>query len=174
MQQIKIDIGCGNNKKKGFIGIDLATLKNVDIICNIEKEGLPFKSKSIDEIFSSHFLEHVENTSTVIKEMYRVLKPNGIAEIIVPHFSNIGSYHWSHKTFWNARGLDFVEINNGNHYYCPTVNFKILTRNIEFSEKRTYKPTFFEKIVSKRNTLYERFISSIIRAYQIRIIMKKI
>ena len=176
MEKVKVDLGCGNNKKEGFIGIDIAPLEHVDIVCNLGKTSIPLKSNSVDAIFSFHFLEHVENVSFIIEEIYRVLKPGGIAEIIVPHFSNIGAYHWSHKTYWNARGLDFVEKTCFCHYYCPNVNFKILKRNIEFSEKRNYSPTIFEKLIGWRYMsmyLYEKWLSSLFRAYQIRVIMEK-
>jgi ubiquinone/menaquinone biosynthesis C-methylase UbiE len=176
MEKIKVDLGCGNNKKKGFIGIDIAPLKQVDLVCDVEKYGIPFQTNSIDAIVSFHFLEHVENVPFVIKEIYRVLKRGGIAEIVVPHFSNIGAYHWSHKTYWNARGLDFVEKTCFCHYYCPSVNFRILKRNIEFSGKRNYSPTFFEKLINWRymsTYLYETWLSSLFRAYQVRVVMKK-
>jgi hypothetical protein len=61
-----------------------------------------------------------------------------------------------------------------HHRYCSNINLKILVRNIEFSEKRKYKSTIFEKIMSiAHGTLYEKYLCSIIRAYQIRIIMMK-
>ena len=45
---IKVDIGCGRNKKKGFIGIDKYKAKGVNHIIDIEKEELPFKDNTID------------------------------------------------------------------------------------------------------------------------------
>jgi len=174
MRKVKLDIGCGNNKKKGFIGMDIITSSDIDIVGDVGKYGIPLKDNSVDEIFSFHFLEHVEDVMTIVEEIHRVLKIGGIVEIVVPHFSNIGSYHWLHKTYWNARGLDMFEKIHMHHRYCPNINLEILVRNIEFSEKRKYKPTIFEKIMSiAHGTLYEKYLSSIIRAYQIRVIMRK-
>jgi len=172
MKKVKVDIGCGNNKKKGFIGIDLMPSSDADIVCNIGKYGIPLKSNSVDEIFSFHFLEHVRNTQLVIEEIYRVLKPHGIVEIVVPHFSNIDSYHWMHKTYWNIRGFDVFD-KNGSYHYCFNANFEILVRNIEFSQKRAYKPTVLEKIITKGGAIYEKYLCNLYRAYQIRVIMKK-
>ena len=174
MGKVKLDIGCGNNKKKGFWGMDIIPSSDIDIVCDVGKYGIPLKDNSVDEIFSFHFLEHVEDVMFVMEEVYRVLKMGGIVEIVVPHFSNIGSYHWLHKTYCNARGLDMVEKNHMHHRYCSNINLKILVRNIEFSEKRKYKSTIFEKIMSiAHGTLYEKYLCSIIRAYQIRVIMRK-
>ncbi len=176
VENVKIDIGCGDNKKKGFIGIDLIPSSDVNIVCDIGKWGLPLKDNSVDQIFAFHFLEHIDNVMFVMDEIYRVLKIGGIAEIVVPHFANIDSYHWLHKTYWNARGFDLFEKGHIHHRYCSNINLKILVRNIEFSEKRQYNPTIFEKMMSKRCGilyLYEKYLCNFIRAYQIRVIMKK-
>jgi len=42
---------------------------------------LPYKSKSFDLILCTEVLEHVENPDIVLKEMRRVLKPNGLSLI---------------------------------------------------------------------------------------------
>ncbi|MFC1984225.1 methyltransferase domain-containing protein [Chloroflexota bacterium] len=172
MEKVKVDIGCGNNKKKGFIGIDVMLSSDADIVSDIGKYGIPLKSNSVDEIFSFHFLEHIENTLFIIEEMYRVLKPNGIVELVVPHFSNVDSYHWMHKTYWNIRGFNVFE-KSGHHHYCFDVNFKILVRNIEFSQKRAYKSTVLEKIITKGSAIYEKWLCNLYRIYQIRVIMEK-
>jgi len=46
--------------------------------------NLSFKNNSFDVIFCSHVLEHVEDDHKAIKELYRVLKPNGFAILQVP------------------------------------------------------------------------------------------
>jgi SAM-dependent methyltransferase len=50
--------------------------------------GLSFKDSSFDLIFCSHVLEHVPNDKKAISEIYRVLKKNGTAIIIVPLYKN--------------------------------------------------------------------------------------
>lgn len=56
---LKIDLGCGSAKKTNFIGVDVNHYPGVDYAADLE-EGLGFISdNSVDEYFSSHFLEHV-------------------------------------------------------------------------------------------------------------------
>ena len=50
------DIGCGTNKKQGYLGIDKVKLRGVDIICDVE-HGLPFKDNTVDEILVWNILE---------------------------------------------------------------------------------------------------------------------
>lgn len=40
-------------------------------------ENIPIEGNSVDYVFANMFLHHVENPSTVIQEMYRILKPGG-------------------------------------------------------------------------------------------------
>lgn len=48
--------------------------------------GLPLPAASADYVYSSHFLEHMEESeaSRLIQECFRILKPGGIARISVP------------------------------------------------------------------------------------------
>lgn len=48
-------------------------------ICN-----LPFKDNSYDVILCNHVLEHIPNDTKAMQELYRVLKPNGMAILQIP------------------------------------------------------------------------------------------
>lgn len=45
---------------------------------------LPLRTSSVDAIFSSHVLEHVEDLPGLFRELERVLRPNGIGVHVVP------------------------------------------------------------------------------------------
>ena len=73
-QKIELDIGCGKNKKPGFIGIDIDPSSGADIIASAL--DLPFDDSSVDEIYCSHLVEHFypEEARKFFNEIYRVLK----------------------------------------------------------------------------------------------------
>jgi len=48
-------------------------------ICN-----LPFKDNDYDLIFCNHVLEHIPDDTKAMKELYRVLKPGGMAILQIP------------------------------------------------------------------------------------------
>ncbi|MDR7543513.1 MAG: class I SAM-dependent methyltransferase [Armatimonadota bacterium] len=50
-----------------------------------DARALPFASNSFDLIYSMGTIEHFHETETAIGEMYRVLKPGGIAVVGVPN-----------------------------------------------------------------------------------------
>jgi len=82
--ELKLDLGSGDQKRPGFIGIDLNP--KADLQWDL-RWGLPFGDNSVDEIRSDHFFEHLELTKVVelLKECYRVLKKGGKLDFSVPH-----------------------------------------------------------------------------------------
>lgn len=87
----KLEIGC-NGKKLGeeWETLDILAGENIDIVANIE-EPLPIKDNTYDLIYMSHVLEHIAwyKTIDVLKELLRILKPEGIIEIFVPDIDKI-------------------------------------------------------------------------------------
>ena len=51
---------------------------------DITRHSLPIDADTVDAVFSSHVLEHISSVSFVLKEIKRVLKPNGSVYIEVP------------------------------------------------------------------------------------------
>ena len=109
---MKIDLGCGPNKKEGYKGVDILPLQGVDFVVDLEK-GLSFlKDNEVDEYYSAHFLEHVVNLDFLLSEIHRTLKPGGICEIRVPHFSNPFYYSdYTHKRFFGLYSFDYFTEN---------------------------------------------------------------
>lgn len=67
-----------------YIGADLSPGKNVDIVLKHPYRWQEIKSGSIDVFISGQVLEHVEYFWITLLEISRVLKPGGLACIIVP------------------------------------------------------------------------------------------
>ena len=92
---VKLDLGCGPNKKEGFLGIDQYSFDGkVDHVMKLGFERLPYADGSVDEIHTSHFIEHLgaEERCHVINEAYRVLKVGATMTIIVPHYGSNRAY----------------------------------------------------------------------------------
>ena len=91
---IKIDLGCGPNKKEGFVGLDKIEFPGVDHNYDIGKEVWPFADGAVEEAYSSHFVEHLTAVERVhfCNELYRVLIDGGKCTLIVPHWNNLRAY----------------------------------------------------------------------------------
>lgn len=92
----KLNIGCGETKKEGFVNIDWSELAKPDVVHNLNIFPYPFADDSFDIVEASHILEHLDKPFEVMKELHRILKPGGRLLIKVPHFSR-GFTHAEHS-----------------------------------------------------------------------------
>src|SRR3989338_8230297 len=60
--------------------IDFCKKKGIKVTKNIKK----IKDNTFDSILSVHCLEHLENPSGTLKELYRILKPSGRLLLVLP------------------------------------------------------------------------------------------
>ena len=100
----KLNLGCGFDKRDGFINADGFAECHPDVQMDIETFPWPFLDNAFDYILMKHVLEHVGATfagfTAVMRELYRVTAPGGMIEIHVPHYRH-GSY-WSDPTHVRA------------------------------------------------------------------------
>jgi SAM-dependent methyltransferase len=92
----KLNLGCGFDKRDGFINADGFAACAPDVLMDIETTPWPFEDDAFDYILMKHVLEHVgaafADFRRIMRELYRVCAPGGRVEIHVPHFR--------HDTFW--------------------------------------------------------------------------
>jgi len=134
IKEIKLDLGCGENKPEGYFGIDKQSFPGVDLVWDLEN-GIPFNSDSVDEIRAYHFLEHMSNPIMIMNEIWRVLRPGGILEFEVPSTKGEGAVaDPSHRSQWNKLSFQFYvddTLRRTHSIYCK---FKILELE-EFENK---------------------------------------
>ncbi len=86
---MKLNLGCGFSKLNGFINVDIFDECSPDIKMDLEQLSWNFDDNSADEILLNHSLEHLgKSTDTflgIIKELYRISKPEATIQINVPH-----------------------------------------------------------------------------------------
>lgn len=160
-QIIKLDIGCGPNKQAGFIGVDQYKMDGVDVVCNVGKDKLPYKDNTVDEVHSSHFIEHLTNFNdkwervNFFNEIYRVMKVGAKATLIFPHwcsnryygdpthkepFSEMGFYYLSKE--WRMTQAPHSDKEwNKNGYNCDfeaswgySMRADLVSRNQEYQQ----------------------------------------
>lgn len=80
-----LDIGCGPNVSPAFINLDYDWKPGVDVVWDITR-GLPFRTASLQGIFTEHCLEHLTFGAVqgVLGEAFRILAPGGRIRIVVP------------------------------------------------------------------------------------------
>jgi predicted SAM-dependent methyltransferase len=80
---MRLNIGCGNKPKEGFINIDIAGRK-ADVIADCTE--LPFKDRTIDVIESYHLIEHLtkDKAEQSLIHWHALLKKDGKLVIECP------------------------------------------------------------------------------------------
>jgi SAM-dependent methyltransferase len=82
--QLRFDLGCGNHKRDGFVGVDRVRLDGVDVVWDV-RQGLPSNDDTVDYIVADNLLEHIgPEFIDVMNDLHRVLKPGGRLTAIVP------------------------------------------------------------------------------------------
>lgn len=89
---VKLDFACGSRVQEGFEGVDVAPIEGVKHVVDLFKYPLPWGDNSVDEIYCSHFVEHVPDLIGFMNECYRILKPKGTMQIIAPYYSSMRAW----------------------------------------------------------------------------------
>ena len=82
-----LDVGCGDEKVcPGAIGVDNeGKVANIRMDLSDPKAFRLFGDGSMDVVFSSHFLEHVYDFKSTLREFWRMIKPDGALILYLPH-----------------------------------------------------------------------------------------
>jgi SAM-dependent methyltransferase len=93
---MRLDIGCGESKQPGFVGIDMLDLPGVDIVHDLEETPWPLPDECALTAVASHVLEHINPAKgifiNVMNEIWRVMKPGGQFAFVVPYAGSHGYY----------------------------------------------------------------------------------
>lgn len=89
---VKLNLGCGLDKRRGFINVDVDERLKPDLVHDLAKK-LPFKDATASEILLQDVLEHFtkEMGLELLRECSRVLQDGGKLLIRVPNVSAIVS-----------------------------------------------------------------------------------
>lgn len=146
---VKIDLACGQRKQPGHLGVDIAKMPGVDIVCDLNKYPWPMDSNSVDEIFCSHYIEHVEDLVKFMNEIYRVLKMGGFVKFMAPYYNSIRC--WQDPTHKNA-----ISENAFFYYFKPWLDINGLNHyNIKANFMITYEFAPNQEFMAKNKQAYE-------------------
>ena len=141
-----LEIGCGNGEMlqsmeaRGWkvTGVDFDS-KSVDVAKNkglniylgtLEEQH--FSESSFDAIVMSHVIEHVPDPTALLKECYRILRPNGKLISITPNTN--GYLHKKYKNNW-------LHLDPPRHLHLFNANSLKIVNNQAFTCMKIYSTT---------------------------------
>ena len=83
-----LDVGCGNAKTPGAVGLDSNPATQADVLHDLNVYPWPLAESAFDRIICSHIVEHVADLVRFMGELHRVGQPGAQVEIVTPHFSS--------------------------------------------------------------------------------------
>lgn len=128
-KSLKLNLGCGEKHLEGYINIDKDPRVKPDLLLDLEKAKFPYEESSVDEVYTSHLLEHINNFNPLMEEIYRVLKPNAKTIIFAPYgLSEGGIRDSTHVRYLGVGTFDYFDRSNPHLYniYKYDTNFRIL------------------------------------------------
>ena len=178
---LTLDVGCGPRKKNpASIGIDAIDYPGVDLVGDVYEVLAVLPTGSVDGVYTSHFMEHIQDVQKLLGEFERVLKPGGELQIIVPHFSN--PYFYSdptHRTFFGLYTFCYFAESDLFSRKVPTYGYspKLLLKKVHLRFKSP--PPFYFRYGFKRvvelivnlfpytQEFYEEMLSGLLSCYEI-------
>jgi SAM-dependent methyltransferase len=178
---LRLDLGAGPRPRSGCYSLDQFDLPAIDVVADLNQPFDQLPDNCAEYVFSSHALEHVEHLLPLLGELHRITRPDGLIEIVVPHFSN--PYYYSDPTHRRFFGLYTM------NYFVPTElqpsartvpNFYSQTRfRLEAIKLYFYRTSFVDRIFvpifryfvnrsPAAQDFYERRLSWIFPAAEIR------
>ena len=144
-----------NDKRVTIIGVDIYESPTVDILC--DAHYLPFADKYFDGVWIQAVLEHVVDPNSVVSEISRVLKLDGLVYSEIPFMQQIheGPYDFSRFTLGGHRFLfrEYAEVGSGKlggpvddmawtikHFVIAMTSSKVIGKLFELSFRFLFSP----------------------------------
>lgn len=104
----KLNLGCGDKKRAGYINIDICELLNPDIVHNLDVMPWPVDDDSCSEIIAEDVYEHVLDPIGFMQECWRIMKKGGGLYIRTSCFNTPQSYtDPTHRRFLTLGSFDY-------------------------------------------------------------------
>jgi len=183
-----LELGCGPHKRNpDAVGVDALDYPGVDVVADALEylRGLP--DESVSQIYSEHFLEHIDDARSIVAEASRVLRVGGEFRAIVPHHSN--PYFYSdptHTTFFGLYTMSYwtsrTPLRRSVPVYRDSLPFELCAVSLIFKSSRPFYIrhvikkclTFWVNWSSWSQEFYEEMLTPLLPAYEIDFMLVRI
>ncbi len=177
---MKLNLGCGNDIKKGWINLDISGASDVDVVHDLNKIPLPFENEKFDIVLCNDVLEHVDY-HPLINDIHRILKSGGLLIIRVPHFTSKSNYgDPTHINQFSTKSFYYFTNQKKYGYKRDVKLFSKIKTKIMFEQFDIFLLRIINKTIEKwvnksprRQNFYERSFLRVFPALSIGVLLKK-
>ncbi len=162
-----LDVGCGPEKYPGSIAVDMNPATAADVLCHLDRGGLPFRDNSFDQVRAIHLIEHVADVIGTMEEFHRVTRPGGTILLVTPHYTDFSSFRDpTHR--WHLNTYSFIYFYSGgmhgrDMWYTGT---RLRERRLTVRLLKLWRALGFEFLVNHARwfrRFWEQYLSFVIR-----------
>lgn len=128
---MKLNIGCGEVRREGWLNIDKFDSGQQDLIADVEG-AIPLPDGCATEILLDNVIEHVESIPVTMRELRRLLALGGRVTLITPHYTSSSSWRDpTHRWHLSAQSFDMF-CKERNAHYLGGKQFRMVERKLSF------------------------------------------
>jgi len=164
---VKLNVGCGTDIRPGWINLDSVALPGVDVCHDLNDMPLPFESNSLDQILCQDILEHIHGYPRLLKDLHRILKPGGVVDIRVPHFTSKDAYSDpTHVRLFSVWTFVYFSSQHTRNYYFDFAFSELRVVHVCFDRRLGYPWNYLlEPLVNLSRTAQNVYEGSPLRVF---------
>ena len=150
----RLNLGSGGLPLQGYVNVDVnPKAPGVSVVHDLNVYPWPFGTGSIDEIAMHHCLEHLLDRNQAMREIHRILRPGGKANITVPHFTwQIAYADPTHRHFFAYHTFFYYSRD------CGYFDFRFSSCRVRlvFGKRLSIWNHLLEPVANRLPTVYEQ------------------
>ena len=135
----KVILGCGEIEyEENCLRIDCVRTRPDVFKWDLNEVPWPIEDETTKSVVAKDVIEHLDSVIKTVEECHRILKPDGLLEIVTPHKDSENSWHDpTHKWHLTERSFDYFDPNTefGSKYgFYTDCKFEITHNEITDDE----------------------------------------
>ena len=164
-----VDLGCGNRKFPGAVGVDISPDTGADVVHDLDVFPWPLEDSSFDEVLMQDVIEHVEDPYRVMSEVHRISRPGAIVQLRTPHFSSALAYgDPTHRHYLSALGVAALAEPGFEHY--SGTSFEVVSVTLDMW--LPFRLSGIEWAANRWTSLYEQYFAFMFTSMNIRAVFR--
>jgi len=139
---LKLNLGCGIDKREGYINLDNCENVYPDVLHDLDLFPWPFQEGMFEEIVAADIFEHVLYPIKFMNECWRILELSGKLLIRTSYFDSEQSFcDPTHRRFLTINSFDFFDTRTelGARYWWYTkYKWRIIQKALGVNSNETY------------------------------------